>query len=258
MNIIIPTETLSMNHKQLLTNRCILLSIFLLFNFSIFGQSPLPQQLAVDYLKLKSDLVCHTSEKYGQDPHQAIAFGFPKLVKHFESNGQRNTDQLEQLYIHLGSRESDVQIGEFMLKTSFVEQLETIVSNHSSFFQKFAFITEYKVADERSIRINRLKRMKDISWQIDYLFAFKAIADSCFFGVHFENMEEKNAFYSIAFDLGFKAKLNDIKNCYNLFKEDVKNDRRVDRCRQSASLTKEFFAVHTPIFDCKYDFVEVK
>ena len=141
------------------------------------------------------------------------------------------------------------------MKTSFVEQLESIVNRNPGFFNKISFITEYEVIDGRSIREERIHRMKDMEWQLEYLFAFKTIADSCFFGIQFQSKEEKNAFYAIAFDLGFKAKLQDIKNCYASFKE-VKKDRRVEHCELSANLTTEFLKEYSPIFDCKDDFVK--
>ena len=258
MNISFPTETLTMNIILNNTRKfsfLILLSLF--FTSTVFSQSDLSKKSAIDFLKLNKELVCQYSQKYNQEPHSAIAFGYPKLVEFFEKKNSKESERMENLYIHLGSRESDIQIGEFLLKTSFVEQLETIVNNHSAFFSKFTFLSKYDVIDERSIRQERITRMKDLEWQIDYLFAFKAIADSCFFGIQFQNMDEKNAFYSIAFDLGFKAKLNDIKNCYAMFME-VETDRRVEQCEKSANLTKEFLQLHSPLFDCKDDFVKIK
>ena len=257
MNIFYPTETLTMN--IILTTRkfSFLVSSFLFFTSTVFSQTDLSKKSAIDFLRINKDLVCQYSQKYNQEPHAAIAFGYPKLVEFFEKKNPKETERMENLYIHLGSRESDIQIGEFLLKTSFVEQLEKIVKNHSTFFSKFTFLSKYDMIDERSIRQERINRMKNLEWQIDYLFAFKAIADSCFFGIQFKNMDEKNAFYSIAFDLGFKAKMNDIKNCYGLFMEE-ETDRRVEQCQKSANLTKEFLEIHSPLFDCKDDFAKIK
>ena len=50
---------------------------------------------------------------------------------------------------------------------------------------RFQFLTEFKQSDERSIRAERIRRMKDVEWQFHYLFAFKAIADTVFFGEDF-------------------------------------------------------------------------
>ncbi len=253
-----PIETLSMNKILITPKAYLVLLLFFLFSFSIGAQSVSDIDTQVlAFLKSNQDLICKFSETYKANSHEVVAFGYPKLTEFFEKEKSDSDKKLESLYIYLGSREADVQIGEFQLKTSFVEQIETIVNNHSAVFPDFTFVGQYNKVDERSIREQRITRMKDVEWQLNYLFAFKAIADSCFFGIEFKNIEEKTAFYSIAFDLGFKAKLQEIKSCYQSF-NDVEKDKRVQECQKTALLATEFLTKYTPIFDCKGDFARFK
>lgn len=253
-----PIETLSMNKFSITRKATQAFVLLIFYSISISAQSDSVRDAKVlAYLKTNQDLICKFSEIYSTNSHEVIAFGFPKLTQFFEKKNLEETKNLESLYIYLGSREADAELGEFQLKTSFVEQIETIVRNHSVVFPNFAFLGTYSKIDERTIREERVKRMKDVEWQLNYLFAFKAIADTCFFGLEFKNIEEKTAFYSIAFDLGFKAKLQEIKSCYESF-NDIEKDKRVQECQRTALLATEFLTKYTPIFDCKGDFARFK
>lgn len=253
-NFVFPTETLPMNNNLVTSKANFALLLFLFFFYSIGAQSEANADTKVmAFLQSNQDLICKFSETYEANAHEVVAFGYPKLTEFFEKENSESDKKLESLYIYLGSRETDTAIGEFQIKASFVEQIETIVNNYPAVFPDFKFLGQYKKIDERSIRQERIKRMKDVEWQLNYLFAFKAIADSCFFGIEFQNKEEKTAFYSIAFDLGFKAKLQEIKSCYQSFNE-VEKDKRVQECQKTALLATEFLTKYTPIFDCKGDF----
>ncbi len=253
-----PIETLPMNKISITPKANFALLLFLFFYYSIGAQSVSDNDTKVlEFLRSNQNLICKFSESYNANSHEVVAFGYPKLTEFFEKEKSNSDKNLESLYIYLGSREADVEVGEFQLKTSFVEQIEAIVNNHSAVFPDFIFVGQYNKVDERSIREQRITRMKDVEWQLNYLFAFKAIADSCFFGIEFKNVEEKTAFYSIAFDLGFKAKLQEIKSCYQSF-NDVEKDKRVQECQKTALLATEFLTKYAPVFDCKGDFARFR
>jgi len=258
MYLFFPIETLPMNKISITSKANYVLLLFFFFSYSIGAQSVVNTDTKVlAFLKSNQDLICKFSETYESNSHEVIAFGYPKLTEFFEKEDNQSDKKLESLYIYLGSREADVVIGEFQLKASFVEQIETIERNHSAVFPDFTFIGQYKKIDERSIREQRIRRMKDVEWQLNYLFAFKAISDACFFGIKFKNLEEKTAFYSIAFDLGFKAKLQEIKSCYQSF-NDIEKDKRVQECPKTALTETGFLTKYTPIFDFKGDFARFK
>lgn len=204
------------------------------------------------FIKSHESFLCDAGQKYETDPHEVIAIGFPFLLEYFERSEMSAYNGIESIYIHLGGRESNLKAGEFQLQSSMVENIEKIISNHPKVFEKFQFINEFAQDDERSIRAERLERMKNTEWQFTYLFAFKAISDSCFFGEDFESTAEKIAFYSVAFHLGFETKMSDIKACYRSFQSD-KDLKNLSDCKVRAAISADFMENHAPMLNCTFE-----
>lgn len=223
--------------------------------FALFSQTTKSgSALAMEFLKTHEMAICNAALKYNSNPNQVIGIGYPELLKYFTAD-QKDTKKTSSLYINLGSREVDVKMGEFQMKTSMVEQIETIVRKYPTNFQKFQNLGSYASNDERTIRSERLERMTDIEWQLAYLFAFHTIADSCFYGEEFKGVEDKTAFYSIAFKMGFNSRLHEIKECYASFKA-PELDKRAAACRSNAEIATQFLVKSTPLFDCAEAIVE--
>lgn len=223
--------------------------------FALFSQDTKSgSELAMEFLKTHELAICNAGLKYNANPNEVIGIGYPELLKHFEA-GQKDTKKTSSLYVNLGSRELDIKVGEFQLKTSLAEQIELIIRKYPTNFEKFQNLGSYQSNDERTIRAERLDRMRDINWQLSYLFAFHTIADSCFYGEEFKGIEDKTAFYSIAYKLGFNSRLHEIKQCYTSFKTPVL-DKRAEACRNSAEIATQFLINATPLFDCAEAIVE--
>ena len=223
--------------------------------FTLFSQTTKSgSALAMEFLKTNELAICNAALKYQANPNEVIGIGYPELLKGFEA-GLKDTKKTTSLYINLGSREADIKMGEFQMRTSMVEQIEKIVSKFPTNFGKFQNLFTYSSNDERTIRTERLDRMNDINWQLSYLFAFHTIADSCFFGEKFNGIEDKTAFYSIAYKLGFDSRLNEIKDCYASFKS-TELDKRAEACRKNAEIATQFLINSTPLFDCAEEIVD--
>ena len=223
--------------------------------FALFSQTTKSgSALAMKFLKTHELAICNAAVKYDSNPNEILGIGYPELLKHFEA-GQKDTKKTSSLYVNLGSREVDIKVGEFQLRTSMVEQIEIIVRKYPTNFEKFQNLGSYASDDERTIRAERLERMTDINWQLSYLFAFHTIADSCFYGEEFKGLEDKTAFYSIAYKLGFNSRLHEIKQCYASFKT-PELGKRAAACRNNAEIATQFLINSTPLFDCAEAIVE--
>ena len=207
------------------------------------------------FIKSHETFLCHAGQKYETDPHEVIAIGYPFLIEHFQKENASAHNGIESIYIHLGGRESNLKAGEFQLKSSMVENIEKVLSRHPRMFSRFQFLTQFKQTDERSIRAERILRMKNVEWQFHYLFAFKAIADTVFFGEDFKSITEKITFYSVAFHLGFERRFAEIKDCYRSFSKKNLNKNLKD-CKYRASLTVDFIENYAPILDCTEEVVK--
>lgn len=204
------------------------------------------------FIKSHEAFLCQAGQKYETDPHEVIAIGFPFLIEHFQREEASAHNGIESIYIHLGGRESNLKAGEFQLKSSMVENIEKIIAKHPRMFAKFQFLTQFEQSDERSIRAERIRRMKNVEWQFHYLFAFKDIADTVFFGEDFKDISEKITFYSVAFHLGFETRLKEIKSCYRSFDLDTKTQNMSD-CRVRAALTADFMENYAPMLNCEVE-----
>jgi hypothetical protein len=155
--------------------------------------------------------ICEASSRFCQDPREVIAMVFPEIVRYNYLQDFFETKSLELIYVNLGSREADFSIGYFQMKASFVERLEKNIVRFRSYFPELAFIAKYESLNENEIRRQRIDRMKTFEWQLNYAFAFYILASACFDEEHFESQSAQVGFLATAYNLGFSAKVPQIR-----------------------------------------------
>ncbi|MEZ5057000.1 MAG: hypothetical protein R2879_08180 [Saprospiraceae bacterium] len=177
------------------------------------SQTPFEEEIndAFVFIAEHQDLICNVSSKFNTSPSKAVSLGFPELIRYSLVKDLFETSALELLYEDLGSREVDFSIGPFQMKPSFVERLEKVILQHSLTFENLQFITTYKKKDVKSIRAERLERLKSVEWQLNYLFAFYEVLELVFQDEAFCSEEEKIAFFASAYNTGFDVDRNFIR-----------------------------------------------
>jgi hypothetical protein len=143
------------------------------------------------------------------------AIVFPEIIRYSILRDKMETVLLNTFYVMYGKKHSNYSIGLFQMKPSFVEHLEKESQQYSE-LNKFKFIWKYPSdLDYKGIRSLRVKRMRELKWQIDYLVCFinliKQYYDLNGESLSFKTIKEKIAFYASAYNSGYWYDLNKIK-----------------------------------------------
>lgn len=136
---------------------------------------------------------------------------FPELIRYSILKDFFETKSLEVLYVNFGEDAADFSIGHFQMKPSFIEKLETYISQTPLLSQDLNHITEYEQTGESAIRKERLRRLRDLEWQIRYAAAFYRVVSHKFGDLHWECEEDKVRFFATAYNHGFDAPAADIQ-----------------------------------------------
>ena len=135
---------------------------------------------AVTFLNSKAKEFDRMAVKYGIEQQMAMSIVFPEIIRYNRFRDFAETTVLELTYVDGGRLAADFSIGRFQMKPSFVETLETIILENESLSQ-FAHIAQYdNPKDIKLVRAERLKRLKQHQWQMEYLACFIAIGKSRF------------------------------------------------------------------------------
>ena len=137
----------------------------------IYGAS---YQEALDFCTNNKDLIEQKAKAYGCDAAVLTSIAFPELIRYNRFQNLFETAALELGYVEAGLSVADFSIGVFQMKPSFLEQLEQLVENapEDSWAIDFQSLCSFDAGDETAIRQQRLSRLKDINWQLDYLACF--------------------------------------------------------------------------------------
>lgn len=133
---------------------------------------------AIQFLKDNKSAFNNASRTYGIEEKALKAVVFPELMRYNLLQNLIETGTLELLYIETGSKQVDFSIGNFQMKPSFVEKLESIVANEPGLENFHSVCSFGDITDEKKIRKKRLERMSDLEWQLKYLSVFYKIAAS--------------------------------------------------------------------------------
>ena len=91
------------------------------------------------------------------------------------------------------------------MKPSFVEQLETIVMENEA-LSNFSHIAQYSTGQRKiRVRTERLKRLKQHQWQMEYLACFMTIGQNRFSAIIDSNPHEELLILSSLYNLSLNA-----------------------------------------------------
>jgi hypothetical protein len=142
-----------------------------------------------------------------------MAIAFPELVRYSRLRDILETSALELLYVQKGSSMVDFSIGPMQMKPSFVEMLEQELQQSDAALQnEYKSVITYNGAnDEWAIRKERLHRLKQIDWQMEYLACFLRLASNRFSTDTIGDAQKRLTILSSAYNLNLKASIADIE-----------------------------------------------
>ena len=143
----------------------------------VFGED---YQKAVDYCIQNKEQIKEKAVQYNLPAAELTAIVFPELVRHSSFQDFFETAALELVYVSKGKEYANFSIGQFQMKPSFVEKLEATIKKNDSLKQQFKSIISYPNVEDKTKRKIRLERLKNQTWQLDYLCCFYSITTNKF------------------------------------------------------------------------------
>ena len=154
---------------------------------------------AIRFLKEKEPLIQKTSKKYQSSANEALCIVAPELIRYNLFRDFFETKALESLYVVFGKEGADFSIGHFQMKPSFIESLEFFVKKDSDLSNKFENVIRFNEHNETGQRKERIKRLKNFEWQLQYAFCFYEVMQKEYVDCGFSDFKEgvKILFHSI-------------------------------------------------------------
>lgn len=150
--------------------------------------------------------------KHETNPEIGLSIIFPELVRYSYFKDLLETTALSTLYTN--GAKVDFSIGQFQMKPSFVEKLEMEIKNYPDQFKEYKKIRSYSGSNEKEIRKERVERLQNMDWQLEYLNCFCAIIDQKI-DSHKFNTEELIRIYATAYNYDFQKNLEEINRWQN-------------------------------------------
>lgn len=136
----------------------------------------------------------------------------PEIANYWQLQDIAEITSLKVLYVQGGEDYGDFSIGKFQMKPSFIVEMEEYTRQDSLLYSKFKAIVEYDVSLDKELRRQRINRLSNEYWQIQYLILFYQIMESQFSYLDFDSSEHKLEFYASAYNLGFNRSESAIIN----------------------------------------------
>jgi hypothetical protein len=124
-----------------------------------------------------------------KDAAKMMAIVFPEMLRYDENLEEVETRLLKSLYVRFGNKYADFSIGYFQMKPSFAEKIEESKGK--------------KLQHTPQERLERIKRIKSIEGQMEYLKDFVAITYQRFPEISQKTEKEQVIFLASAYNLGF-------------------------------------------------------
>lgn len=175
--------------------------LFLTFSLSWFPLFQTEIQESIAVLNKQKSVINDIKKTSAAPNDEALAIVFPEMIRWSTFKNFFETSALETLYVLKGKSAADFSIGYFQMKPSFVEDLENYVAQHPS-VSSLTFIV-LKENTEKECRAERIKRLKQWSWQVRYAHVYWLIAQDVFKNKSFSNAEERVHFLATAYNYGF-------------------------------------------------------
>jgi hypothetical protein len=175
-----------------------------------------------DYQKAMTFCATHKTEiegkadQYGIPADELTAIVFPELIRYSTFQNFFETKALEYVYVQQGSAVADFSIGNFQMKPSFVEGLERAIIKDEHLKKHFHHLlipTSYILSQQRE---NRLKRLKELSGQLDYLCCFYILVKQQFkTTLSTLDRQQELKFIATAYNTGFHKSAERIQLAMN-------------------------------------------
>ena len=133
------------------------------------------------------------------DPKFAMAIVFPELIRFSFLQNYIELQGLFTLYVQYGASYANFSVGRFQMKPTFAEQVE----KDSDRYLKVRIYRSNSTTDKSVLRLQRVKRLQSMHWQVQYLISFIRIMDVKFQCSKWKSSEEKLKFYATAYNCGY-------------------------------------------------------
>lgn len=130
---------------------------------------------AVEFVEAHCEIFTDITTEHNIAIVEAIAIVFPELLRYSLIRDFLETIALEVGYVTYGKGYGDFSVGPFQIKPSFIEHLEDKVCDDER-LMVFQPLFTYYASDSRGIRKERINRLQNIAFQIQYLACFISIA----------------------------------------------------------------------------------
>lgn len=145
--------------------------LLLLSSFATQRHPDLNYDFADKYCQRIEVQLGKTAQKYNLETSEILPIVYPECARFSVFSNVFESNALEYYYVQDGVKGADFSIGYFQMKPSFVEHVEQAVEQDSS-FAKVHNLFAYKTSDLKEIRSQRLDRMMNEQWQMEYLCCF--------------------------------------------------------------------------------------
>jgi hypothetical protein len=224
-------------------NRILLFISFFLISNS-FGQYaayfPNQFQSSVLFFQENKSAFKKISDSLGREESFIFSIVAPEIGHYNWMKNTLESNSLKVLYVQFGSRYSDFSVGNFQMKPSFIERIETEISQSTYLKSKYGYCL-IPTNDERLKRIERIKRLELLEWQFKYLAVFIEIT-TIKYNKTFNSTLNELAFYSTVYNAGFQKSVTVIEQEYNRKRFPNMSDRKFNY--SSISLEYYQFLMH--------------
>jgi hypothetical protein len=152
---------------------------------------------ALNFIK-ENGWISDSLKIHGIDPDFAFSIVFPELIRYSSIQDKMEVAGLLTLYVQYGEKYADFSVGHFQMKPTFVEQLEKDAKKYV-----LAGCDSFDLAENANARLERVKRLNDIQWQLKYLCLYIQVIGMRYGTIFWNNREERVAFYATAYNSGY-------------------------------------------------------
>lgn len=135
-------------------------------------------------------------------PSFFLAIVAPEVANFNPIQNELEYHSMSYFYVNWGEAQANFSIGYFQMKPIFVRQLESEIQKRSALKSNQAAFA-YKRTDEVEIRRERLERLYELDWQLNYLAIFCKIMAIKHQYTLFKSEADKLAFYAAAYNRGY-------------------------------------------------------
>ena len=165
---------------------------------------------ALHFLGSQKKIIQEESAAWASPPEEVLAIISPELIRHHLLRDFFETQALELAYVRFGKGTADFSIGHFQMKPSFIEKLEYHLSQDPDFQQEFHPLLTFTSEKPKAQRKERLARLQDFRWQLQYAYAFYRLGLHRFAILKTAPARERIAFLAAAYNFGFDEPEADI------------------------------------------------